>query len=279
MKIAEAWAGIEPADGGFADRSVTTSPPGQRCQFYHAYDLKLTMLQLQMIISINMEGGRYLTQLRLFRLREMEDFDLLGVPTRNLHQVVTEDSLEIMDLIGQIYVPKYDGGVIEELKEILGWYYQQMEQHRTRESPVSETVVIPNFPEHHGIKLGAFFDVIEDLESDTSLRGAGLVVPAGYSPSSSDLKRDIKIQTWVYMDNLRKYAVDIDPRQYGRKHVMSSASGSTSLMVLRVNQFYMSNGEDYRDQAIDMILGRMFFYYWLRVKMRAQKLASILYPR
>lgn len=25
----ESWAGIEPAHGGFADRSVTTSPPGQ----------------------------------------------------------------------------------------------------------------------------------------------------------------------------------------------------------------------------------------------------------
>lgn len=25
--LVEAWAGIEPAHGGFADRSVTTSPP------------------------------------------------------------------------------------------------------------------------------------------------------------------------------------------------------------------------------------------------------------
>ena len=34
--IRESWAGIEPAHVGFADRSVTTSPPGQNMMHLRA---------------------------------------------------------------------------------------------------------------------------------------------------------------------------------------------------------------------------------------------------
>ncbi len=44
----EAWAGIEPAHVGFADRSVTTSPPGHIDSPVH-YNKKYGLIQSEKI--------------------------------------------------------------------------------------------------------------------------------------------------------------------------------------------------------------------------------------
>ncbi len=58
----EAWAGIEPAHGGFADRSVTTSPPRQYQSSYTETHFKTSFILFYQVLDDSFLRSQVLCQ-------------------------------------------------------------------------------------------------------------------------------------------------------------------------------------------------------------------------
>lgn len=222
----------------------------------------------------------FVKQLDFLRIVPDQEYRYTMSPNQTIEQFAGSLSpFYAIYLLGKIYIPDYSHTYFDQFLEAREWIVQNAERlekllkeraKRSRLSPERSHEDLPEIVRNNLNTLMYLVHMVEDISEDHGkLTPEARKVPVCFTPDLPDFETDLRLVTWRSYNAVRKNAIELKPVQYGKPHVVDQNSLSSSLILLRINQLYLNSNEQHHDEARDMLVGQMFFYYWMSLRRRA----------
>lgn len=198
--------------------------------------------------------------------------ETLKIPfSRSYKHVVTEDYLMIFGYLRELYIPRYSSEELASFPPALQWVRDNIDIFM-QEGP--NLGVFPVFVQHNLFCIEFLLMAEEELLGMSRDR-ADLCV--GFAPKTAEWKEDIRLQTVpvhrVLADRftqLRHLYINSYDRRVPDNNRFSSTQQLTTLRYA-----FLSDWENKREEASDVLTGTLFIKY-LTVLKRRQKAISAL---